>query len=106
MNNVNNAVEQLITSVKESTVYLEYTKQLEAVKQCEGLKEKIDEFRERNYTLQNSTDLAFDKLEALEREYEDFRNNPQVSDFLAAELAFCRMMQEISNHITESIQFE
>ena len=106
MSNVDNAVEQLIAAVKDSTIYQEYRKQLGAVKQCEGLKEKIDEFRERNYTLQNSSDIAFDKLEALEKEYEDFRNNPLVSDFLAAELAFCRMMQEISNHITEEIHFE
>ena len=106
MSNVKNATEQLVAAVKDSTVYQEYRKQLALVKQCEGLKEKIDEFRERNYTLQNSPDVAFDKLDALEREYEEFRREPLVSDFLAAELAFCRMMQEINNYITESVQFE
>lgn len=29
-----------------------------------------------------------------------------VSDFLAAELAFCRMMQDINLRLTEALHFE
>ena len=67
---------------------------------------QIDDFRTRNFELQTSGDCAFDKLEAFEKEYEGFRENVLVDEFLAAELAFCRMMQEINIRITEAMQFD
>ena len=69
-------------------------------------KEQIDEFRKRNYLLQNSEDFAFDKLEEFEKEFQKFRENPLVDAFLASELAFCRMMQNIEATITEALHFE
>ena len=69
-----------------------------------SLKKQIDEFRYRNYKLQNETeaDRLFDETDCFEREYEEFRKNPIVSDFLAAELAFCRMYQEIQSVLGEA----
>lgn len=104
--NVENAMNHLIASVKESEIYQEYWKQLERVKQFPELKAQIDEFRARNYQLQTSRDNALDKIYQFEREYEDFRENPLVSDFLAAELGFCRMMQDINSQVTEAMNFE
>ena len=45
-------------------------------------------------------------LDQFTRENEAFRENPLVSDFLAAELAFCRMMQEIGLYVTDQMKFE
>ena len=45
-------------------------------------------------------------MEAFEQEYMKFRENPLVEDFLRAELAFCRMMQEVNILITAEIDFE
>lgn len=45
-------------------------------------------------------------MDAFEREYEKFRDNPIVDDFLRAELALCRMIQEINIFITDEIGFE
>lgn len=106
MSNIDNNVDRLISTIKESAVYKEYQKQLSEVKKNPELKEKIDEFRKRNFELQNSEDIALDKMEELEKEYADFREIPLVSDFLAAELAFCRMMQEMNRRIIEAVQFE
>ena len=50
--------------------------------------------------------MVFEKIEAFEREYEDFRENPLVDDFLSAELAFCRMMQKYNDRIMDAIDFE
>lgn len=47
----------------------------------------------------------FQRIEEFEREYEKFRENPLVSDFLAAELDFCRMMQEMNNRVTAALDF-
>ena len=106
MNNIEEAADRFIAAIKESNVYTEYVDQLNKVKEHAELKRQIDEFRTRNFELQNSPDCAFDKLESFEKEYESFREDPLVSDFLAAELAFCRMMQEINIRITEAVHFE
>ena len=92
--NVNQAVEQMVQAIRNTDAYLEYQKQLARVKEQPELKRQIDEFRTRNFELQTSKDTNFDKLDQFTRENEAFRENPLVSDFLAAELAFCRMMQE------------
>ena len=106
MSNIDNAVDRLISEIRESAVYGEYMTRLSEVKRNPELKRQIDEFRKRNFELQNSEDFALDKMEAFEKEYVNFREESLVSDFLAAELAFCRMMQEINIRITEAMQFE
>ena len=106
MNQLDEAVEQLVEVIRASEDYQEYHKQLEKVKQYPELKEKIDEFRRRNFELQCSPDYAFDKMEQFELEYREFQEDPLVSDFLAAELAFCRMVQDIEQKLTENIDFE
>ena len=104
--NVNEAVEQLIGASRNTDAYLEYQRQLVRVKEQPELKRQIDDFRTRNFELQTSKDTNFDKIDQFTRENEAFRENPLVSDFLAAELAFCRMMQEIGLYVTDQMRFE
>lgn len=106
MSTIDSALNQLIEAILDSRKYQEYDIQRNKVKQFPELKAQIDEFRRRNYELQTSDDTAFEKIEQFEKEYSDFRENPLVSDFLAAELAFCRMMQDINLRLTEALQFE
>lgn len=104
--NVNEAVKQLVGSIRNTDAYLEYQRQLARVKEQPELKRQIDDFRTRNFELQTSKDTNFDKIDQFTRENEAFRENPLVSDFLAAELAFCRMMQEIGLYVTDQMRFE
>ena len=104
--NVNQAVEQMVQAIRNTDAYLEYQKQLARVKEQSELKRQIDEFRTRNFELQTSKDTNFDKLDQFTRENDAFRENPLVSIFLAAELAFCRMMQEIGLYVTDQMHFE
>lgn len=107
MNKVESAVEQLIAEILTSDEYRAYDEQRNKVKKYPELKAQIDEFRERNFLIQTSDDEnSMEKLEAFEEEYSDFRENPLVSDFLAAELDFCRMMQRVNLRITEGVHFE
>lgn len=104
--NVNEAVKQLVGCNRNTDAYLEYQRQLARVKEQPELKRQIDDFRTRNFELQTSKDTNFDKIDQFTRENEAFRENPLVSDFLAAELAFCRMMQEIGLYVTDQMRFE
>ena len=82
--------------------------QLELLKEQPEYYRKVNEFRQRNYEMQNATqvDDLFEKMDAFEREYEAFRENPLVDKFLSSELAFCRMMQKIDLSIMEELDFE
>ena len=105
---VQKALEQLAQAIKDSDIYREYRRQSEKVDNTGDMREKIDEYRVRNFELQNSvqTEDLLDKLDACEREYEKFREDPLVEEFLDAELAFCRMMQEIDVKLAEAMDFE
>lgn len=101
MSDFDKEMENFIQKVYESDICREYFRQKEYIKQYPELKKQIDNFRQRNYQLQNETDssILFDEMDRFEQEYEEFRKNPIVSDFLAAELAFCRLYQRISNEL-------
>ena len=104
--NVNQAVEQMVQAIRNTDAYMEYRRQLGRIKEQPELKKQIDDFRTRNFELQTSKDTNFDKIDQFTRENEAFRENPLVSDFLAAELAFRRMMQEIGLYVTDQMKFE
>ena len=105
---VQEALGQLAQAIRDSEIYREYRRQSERVDYAGNMREKIDEYRIRNFELQNSayTEDLLDKMEAFEREYEKFREDPLVEEFLDAELAFCRMMQEIDVKLAEAVDFE
>ena len=108
MAELDEALEGLIKAIRASKEYEKYELEKEKVKRFPDLKAQIDQYRELNYRMQDSTEDSelFHKIEEFEREYEKFREDPLVSDFLAAELAFCRMMQEINVRITSDLDFE
>lgn len=95
-------------TIMTSRTYKEYLFQREKIKKQPGLYAKVNEYRQRNFDLQNEADSddIFERMEAFEKEYEKFRENPFVDDFLQAELAFCRMMQEVYVLLADAIDFE
>ncbi len=105
---IQSEVNHFIRAIRESSAYQEYRLQKERIKKIPELQQQIDDFRERNFELQMqepSEDLL-DRVDAFEREYEEFRENPLVDDFLKAEVEFCRMIQEINTQIMEAVEFE
>lgn len=105
---VQEALEQLACAIKNSDIYGEYRRLSDEVDLAGNLRERINDYRARTFELQNSaqTEDLLDRMEAYEREYEKFREEPLVEEFLSAELAFCRMMQEIEIKLSEAVDFE
>ena len=105
---IEEATKKFAAYIQQSDTYKEYWQQREKLKKQPDLYDKVNEFRQRNFDIQNESDSEdlFDKMEAFEREYAKFRENPMVEDFLRAELAFCRMMQDINVLLTAEIDFE
>ena len=108
MTEVEQAIENLLSVIKQTKEYEEFRYQLDKINLQPELHRQIDEFRKENFELQNNTpeDQMLQKSEEFEEKYQTFRENPLVNDFLTAETAFCRRMQEINLKITEGLQFE
>lgn len=106
MRQIDDAIDEFINAILSTQVYGNYRRELEKIKREPGLKEQIDEYRKRNFEFQASSDIDFNRLDLFEKEYENFRANPLVADFLAAELDLCRMMQRINIRITAGLDFE
>lgn len=102
------AVDNLIGAIRKTKEYQVYQRERSRVDRFPDLKAQIDEYRNQNYMLQSMTDddELFQKIEEFERRYEKFREDPLVSDFLAAELDFCRMMQQVFGRVTSALDFD
>ena len=103
---IRDSLDRLIEDILESEIYVEYQRQLAVVKEDPGLKEQIDVFRTRNLELQTGGNATFEQLDRFEREFAEFRENPKVDRFLAAELALCRLYHVIDRKLVEAIKFE
>ncbi len=106
MRNADEVVHRYVEDIKATEEYRDYIHEKEKVKQFPELKAQIDAYRRRNFEIQTSPDTVYDVIEKFENEYAQFRENPLVADFLAAELAFCRLMQLLSLKVTEELDFE
>jgi cell fate (sporulation/competence/biofilm development) regulator YlbF (YheA/YmcA/DUF963 family) len=103
---VEHALDTYIQEILASPEYKQYAQIRDKVKLYPDLKAQIDEFRAKNFEVQKSKESAFEKMEEFERQYGEFMDIPMVSEFLEAELAFCRMMQRNNLTIMEAIRFE
>lgn len=105
---VKKATDYFVGEIRKSDIYKEYHLQKEKLKKQPDLFASVKEYRQKNFDLQANAqgDDLFEKLDAFEKEYEEFRANPLVDDFLRAELAFCRMIQEVNVWITAQLDFE
>ena len=97
-----------VSAVKQSKEYMEYEMQLTKMKMQPELYEKVNEFRQKNFVIQNTEDSEklMDRMEELDREYEELRSIPLVEDFLEAETAFCRLMQEVNMFVIKELNFQ
>lgn len=100
------ALDAYIHMLLETEEYQEYILQKKRIGRFPELKARIDAFRKRSFEVQNNKNGALDRIEELEKEYERLVEEPAASDFLEAELAFCRMMQRHGDKIMEAIDFE
>ena len=100
--------EGFIERLRQTEAYKEYVRQRQNIKHFPELKEQIEAFRQENFRLQMETDsdTLFDEIDRFEQEYAEFRKNPVVNDFLAAELACIRMIQEVNEQISSTFADE
>lgn len=107
-NHIRSAIMTFVQEVKQSEAYSNYSLQLKRMKEQPELYGKVNEFRKKNFDIQNSEfpENVMERLEDLEREYAWLREDALAEDFLQAELAFCRMMQEVDVLVVRELDFQ
>lgn len=102
------ATDKYIAAMQKTEEYRNYCEIKALVKEDPALWQQICDYRRKRYEFQNLTspEELFDRVDAFERDYREWKKDKRVTDFLDAELALCRMMQEANMHIVEAMQFE
>lgn len=108
MKQIQEALKNLIEVVKDSEEYIRYQKIKERVNKLPELEQEINQFRRENYFLQNSQGTVdlYEETDRMEQEYSEFRKNPIVAEYLEAENALCRIVQQINWMLIEELDFE
>lgn len=93
--------------IKRTSEYQNYINTKRRLHDNVELREKLREFRNKNYELQNRLgDNPYDDVSSLVREYDDLLHNSVVSDFLRAEQKICKMMQKVYDSIADGLEFD
>ena len=102
------ATDKYIAALQKTEEYLAYADIKERAKEDAILWQQLCDYRRKRYEFQNltSTEELFDRVDAFERDYREWKKDPRVTAFLEAELAFCRMMQEANLRVVEAMDFE
>lgn len=98
----------LIMAIQESPEYVHYMEVKQMVLKKQELCTRIDEFRKKNFLLQSTLDgeALFTAMEQFEREKTELEKDPLAQDYISAEFALCRLMQEINKCVFESIDID
>ena len=102
------ATDRLLTATRNSEEFIRYQAIKEQAHGPPKPESQITEFRKKNYLLQNSQGTVdlYEETDRMENEYREFRKNPMVSEYLAAENALCKIVQQINWTFIEGLEFE
>lgn len=108
MNRVDESIDFLVTAFKESPEYQKYQEMRTKIRLDPEKERQVNEFRKKTYLLQNSREPIdlFTEIDHLEQESAPLRAQPDVNEYLEAELAVCRMVQHINYRLMQEIDFD
>lgn len=93
----------MLDAIRESEEFKAYIHAKEELKTQPELTKRVEEFRKLSYELQTaaSSENAYEKNEIIENMYNDFRKESAAIEYLDAETALCKMLQDINKSIVE-----
>lgn len=104
MNQIEACTESLVSAIQESLEYQKFCR----IRENPELHAKISAFRRHVYEVQNSREPLdmYGEMERITRDYEAFRREPLVEEFLESELRVCRMIQNITLQVTRAVDLD
>ncbi len=108
MGQIETCTKSLIRAIQESEEYQEFCRIRDEVRKDPALRQRINEFRRHVFEVQNSREPLdmYQEMERIGRDYEDFRKEPGVEEFLASELRVCRIIQQITYEVTGAVDLD
>ena len=120
MSNIDYYVNRVIEEIKSESVYRQYTTSLEKLNANPEIKRQVDELRRLNYQAQvknDDTDSydtiddiddtdSYDTIDDIDDKINELSCIPEVNQFLEAEAALCRLLQDISVRVHEAIHLD
>lgn len=108
MEKVLDCTQALINAILESEEYIHFSELRDQVKDLPELRQQLNDFRLLVFQTQNSQEPLdmYAEQQRLCRDYEEFRKNTLVNDFLQAELRICRMLQKITEDVAEAVDLD
>ena len=105
MRRIDELKKEIIHEILNSEEYREYRRLQSEIDRTPDLKRQVDEFRMRNFELQNSENVPdmFAAMENLNKEYADMRNQDIVNRYLMTEITFCSFMSNKSIRMLVSV---
>ena len=101
------ALEHFLDDFQESAAFKDYKYQQKRIKKIPGMIQRINEYRARRFEFQKYTgEDLFEKIDEFQREYQQFKEEPLVREYLQAELEICRLVQEINMAIDELVDID
>lgn len=100
-NTVDECTRALLEAIRESKEYKDFERCKAIMEGQDEARARADAFRKKVYLMQDSN-CSIDRLDEmarLSRERQELRKDKMVSEYLATELALCRMLQRISLQI-------
>ena len=95
MDKVTECLDALIEEMRESRAYQNYLWMEEKLEKDPDLKSRVDDYRIRNYRLQQSENVDL---------YDALRKSEKANAYLEAELEVCKMVQKVQDRISEAIR--
>lgn len=109
-NKLTDETNDFINKIKKSEAYLDYIKYKSIIDNSTELRRKVDEFRRKSFEIQMGHNYGFynsyEKLVSLKSENEELLNNPDVKNFLDAELKIAKVISSIYDSISDSLNFD
>ena len=107
MTDLSSLCSQVVGEICSTPEYKKYEETLSKLKTDEHLYKRVTEYREKNFFLQQSdSEDLMDMLDALTNEYEDVINIELASEFIEAEVALCRLIQNFQKDVIAGLNFE
>lgn len=108
MEKVKDCTQALIKAILESEEYVHFSELRDQVKEKPELRQQINEFRLHVFEVQNSQEPLdmYAEQQRLCRDYEEFRKDPLVNEFLLAELRICRTLQRVTEDIADAMDLD
>ena len=108
MDGFDKLIDDYLKELKKSPTFKQYREKYAALKKDEEMWEKVSAYRKQRHELQKNTpaDELYDKADWFERDNAYIYENKQAREFLEAEVAACRLVQDICLKITQSMDFE